>query len=108
MLFSLEGYLLIWSWFSRDPTFVCLLLPENVIICDKRPSKCGTWAKFNDLKYYYILRFYYILRCIGLNAKCDKKINAKCNKNLSAWYLLVVWSKTVGYDLEMFSITHFY
>ena len=76
-----------------------------MIICDKRPPKCGKWATLNDLRFYYILCFYYILRCTRLNVKCDK-IKTKCNKLLSTCYMLVVWSKTVEYDLEMFSITN--
>ena len=54
--------------FPHDWDFICLVLPENMIICDKRPSKCGKWATLNDLRFDYILRFYYILRCTGLNA----------------------------------------
>ena len=45
------------SCFCRDLVFICLLLPENMIICDKSLSKCGKRAKFNDLRLYYILRF---------------------------------------------------
>ena len=65
-------------FFSRDSVFNCLLLPENVIICNKCLSKCGKWEKLNNLRFYYILRLYYILR------------------------------PTVEYDLELFSITKFY
>ena len=36
------------------------------------------------------------------------KIDAKCNKHLSICYMMVVWSETVEYNLEMFSITNFY
>ena len=45
------------SWFFRDSVFSCLLLPENVFICDKYLSKYGKRAKLNDLRFYYILRF---------------------------------------------------
>ena len=38
------------SWFLRDSVLICLLLRENVIICDKCLSKCGKVVKFNDLK----------------------------------------------------------
>ena len=68
------------SWFCHGSVFICLLLPENVIICDKCLSKCGKRTKLkcgkrailNDLRFYYILRF--ITICVyRLNAKCDKK-----------------------------------
>ena len=50
--------------------------------------------------------FFYILRCTGLKTKCNNKIDAKCNKVLT-FYMLVDWSETVKYDLEMlFSITY--
>ena len=45
------------SLFCRDSVFICLLLPENVIICDKCLLKCGKRANLNDLRFYYILRF---------------------------------------------------
>ena len=53
------------SYFCHGSVFIGLLLPENMIICDKCMSKCGKRAKLNDLRLYYILRFYYILRCTG-------------------------------------------
>ena len=40
-----------------DSVFICLLLPENVIICDKCLLKCGKWANSIDLRFYYILLF---------------------------------------------------
>ena len=43
--------------FCHGSVFICLLLPENMIICDKCMSKCGKRAKLNDLRFYYILRF---------------------------------------------------
>ena len=46
------------SWFCRDSVFISLLLPENMIICDKCMLKCGKRAKLNDLRFYYILRFF--------------------------------------------------
>ena len=67
------------SWFCRDSVFVCLLLPENMIICDKCLSKCGKRAKLNDLSFYYILHFYNILRFTG-RMQDVIKINAKCSK----------------------------
>ena len=42
---------------SRDSVFICILLPENVIICDKCLSKFGKRANLNDLRFHYILRF---------------------------------------------------
>ena len=58
MTFCPEGYQLMGSWFCRDSVFVCLLLPENIIICDdKCLSKCGKRAQLNDLSFYYILHF---------------------------------------------------
>ena len=45
------------SCFCRDSVFICLMLPENMIICDKCLSKCGKQAKLNDLRFYYILCF---------------------------------------------------
>ena len=62
MIFSSEGCRLKGSYVFRDSVFICLLLPENVIICDKRSSKCGKWAIFNDLKILLNFAFYYILR----------------------------------------------
>ena len=50
-----------WSCFCHGSIFICLLLPENMIICDKCLSKCGKRAKLNDLRLYNILRCYYIL-----------------------------------------------
>ena len=44
--------------FGRDSVFICLLLPENMFICDKYLWKCReTRAKMNDFRFYYILRF---------------------------------------------------
>ena len=43
--------------FCRGSVFVCLLLPENMIICDKCLLICGKLAKLNDLRFNYILRF---------------------------------------------------
>ena len=43
------------SCFCRDWVFISLLLPENMIICDKSLSKFGKRAKLNDLRFYYIL-----------------------------------------------------
>ena len=40
------------SWFLRDSVFICLLLRENVIICDKCLSKCGKVVKINDLNFF--------------------------------------------------------
>ena len=58
MTFSPEGFQLMGSCFCRDSVFICLLLPENVIICDKSLSKCKKRAtSLNDLRFYYILRF---------------------------------------------------
>ena len=65
MMFCPEGYQLMGSCFCHGSVFICLLLPENMIICDKCMSKCGIRAKLNDLRLYYILRFYYILGCTG-------------------------------------------
>ena len=45
------------SCFCRDSVPICLLLPENIIICDKCLSTCGKRAQLNDLRLYYILRF---------------------------------------------------
>ena len=74
------------SWFCRGAVFICLLLPENVIICDKCLSKCGKRAILNDLRFYYILRF--ITICVyRLNAKCNKKNNAKCSKLFNMVYV---------------------
>ena len=58
MMFCLESFQLMGSCFCRDSIFICLLLPENMSICDKYLSKCGTQAKLNDLNFYYILRFF--------------------------------------------------
>ena len=52
------------SWFCHDSVFICLLLPENMIICDKCMSKCGKRAKLNDL------RFYLHFALFRVNAKC--------------------------------------
>ena len=60
------------SWFCRDSVFICLLLPENMIFCDKCLSKCWERAKLNDLRFYYILRRYYILR--GEKALTKRKV----------------------------------
>ena len=88
------------SWLCRGSVFICLLLPENVIICDKCLSRCGKRAILNDLRFYYILRF--ITICVyRLNAKCNKKIMQNV-VNFSTWYMLVVWSRTAEYDLECF------
>ena len=40
------------SCFCHGSVFICLLLPENMIICDKCLSKCGKRAKLNDLRFY--------------------------------------------------------
>ena len=40
------------EFFFRDSVFICLLLPENVISCEKCLSKCGKRAKFG-----YIINF---------------------------------------------------
>ena len=53
------------SWFCRGSVFICLLLPENMIISYKCLSKYGKRAILNDLRFYYILLLYYILRCTG-------------------------------------------
>ena len=52
-----EGYQPMGSCFCRDSVFICLLLPENMVICDKCLSKCEKRAKLNDLRFYYILHF---------------------------------------------------
>ena len=57
MMFCPQGFHLMGSRFFSDSVFICLLLPENVIICDKSLSKCGKRANLNDLRFYYILRF---------------------------------------------------
>ena len=59
------------SWFCRDSVFICLLLPENMIICDKCMSKCGKRVKLNDLRFYYILRFFLHFALYRVNAKCN-------------------------------------
>ena len=59
------------SWFCRDSVFICLLLPENSIICDKCMSKCGKRAKLNDLRFYYILRVFLHFALYRVNAKCN-------------------------------------
>ena len=45
------------SCFCRGSVFICLLLPENMIICDKCLLKYWKWANLDDLRFYYILRF---------------------------------------------------
>ena len=50
MMFCTEGYQPMGSCICRDSVFICLLLPENMIICDKCLSKIGKQAKLNDLK----------------------------------------------------------
>ena len=45
------------EFFCCDSVFICLLLPENVIICDKCLLKCGKRANLKDLRFYYILSF---------------------------------------------------
>ena len=47
MTFCSEGYQLMGICFCRDSVFICLLLPENMIICDKCLSKCWKGAKLN-------------------------------------------------------------
>ena len=39
------------SCFCHGSVFIFLLLPENMIICDKCLSKCGKPAKLNDLRF---------------------------------------------------------
>ena len=46
-MLSPDGFQLIRSCFCRDLVFICLLLPENVIIFDKCLSKCGKRATMN-------------------------------------------------------------
>ena len=60
------------SWFCRGLVFIYLLLPENVIICDKCLSTCGKRAKLNDLDF--------ITFCVLLHFVLNR-LNAKCNKN---------------------------
>ena len=60
------------SCFCHDSVYICLLLPENMIICDKCMSKCGKRAKLNDLRLYYILRFLLHFALFRVNAKCNK------------------------------------
>ena len=45
MMLCPEGYQLMGSCFCHGSVFICLLLPENMIICDKCLSKCGKPAK---------------------------------------------------------------
>ena len=47
---------------GHGSVFICLLLPENMIICDKCLSKCGKQAKLNELRFYYI--FIFITFCV--------------------------------------------
>ena len=56
-MFCLEGFQLMGKCFCCDSVFICLLLPGNMITCDKYLWKCGTRAKMNDFRFYYILRF---------------------------------------------------
>ena len=72
--------------FGRDSVFICLLLPENMIICDKCLLNCWKRAKLNDLRFYYLLRFYYILRCTGYTQNVIK-INAKCSQLFNMVYV---------------------
>ena len=66
------------SCICRDSVFICLLLPENMIICDKCLSKIGKRAKLNDLRFNYIFRF--ITFCVFMYSQNALKINAKCSK----------------------------
>ena len=57
MMFCPEGFQLMGSSFCRDSVSICLLLPENMIFCDKCLLKCGKRANLNDLRFNYVLRF---------------------------------------------------
>ena len=73
------------SCFCRDSVLICLMLPENMIICDKCLSKCGKQAKLNDLRFitFCVLLHFALYR---VNAKCNK-INAKCSKFINMVYV---------------------
>ena len=54
------------SKFCRDSVSICLLLSENMIICDKCLSKCGKRAKLNDLRFITFCVFITLkMRCIS-------------------------------------------
>ena len=59
------------SLFWRDSVFICLLFPENMIICDKCPSKYGKQAKLND--FASLLQFAFLSHFVLY------RVNAKCN-----------------------------
>ena len=71
MMFCPDGFQLMGSWFCLDSVSICLLLLENMIICDKYLSKCGKRAKLNDLRFYYIV-FLLHFALYRLKAKCNK------------------------------------
>ena len=58
------------SCFCRSSVFICLLLPENMIICDKCLSKCGKRAKLYDLMFEYRFAFLLHFALYRVNAKC--------------------------------------
>ena len=66
--------------------------------------KTGKIERFKILLHFAFLLHFALYR---VNAKCNKN-NAKCSKFYSTWYMLVVWSEIVEYNMEMFSITNFY
>ena len=59
--------------FCHGSVFICLLLPESMIICDKCLLKCAETGKIEAFK--ILLHFAFLLHfaLYRVNAKCNKK-----------------------------------